>query len=247
MRLIVDPPLRGSLNMAIDKALLQSAAESGVATMRIYQWAPATISLGYFQASASREGHGASSDCPIVRRASGGGAIVHDREMTYSLALPSKDRWASENRDLFDRVHRTLIDSLDNFGVSGCDVFREPKPESRSEPFLCFERRAKGDVILGGYKIIGSAQRRLQSALLQHGSVLVGQSACAPELPGAIELSESAACTLTLPALIEEWPGRLAHAMGWNVSAAELTQAERDEAESIEAKWFGNDEWTYKR
>ena len=108
--------------MAIDQALLQSAAESGVGTLRIYRWKPATVSLGYFQKCEDRNEHDASQPCPVVRRASGGGAIVHDHELTYSIAIPSADRWATQNRDLFDKVHQTLIKSLEQLGVSGCQI-----------------------------------------------------------------------------------------------------------------------------
>src|SRR5436190_15116613 len=90
LRLIIDPPLIGPMNMAIDEALLESAATDGVATLRLYQWSEPTLSLGYFQAAEERERHQASTNCPLVRRASGGGAILHDRELTYSLALPEK-------------------------------------------------------------------------------------------------------------------------------------------------------------
>src|SRR5689334_21696416 len=95
LRLIIDPPRQGSMNMAIDDALLESAAEAGVATLRLYQWSEPTLSLGYFQAAAERKTHQPSLTCALVRRASGGGAILHDRELTYSLALPEKSSVAA--------------------------------------------------------------------------------------------------------------------------------------------------------
>ena len=245
IRLIVDEPKSGSRNMSVDQALLKSAAEIGVATLRIYRWQPATVSLGYFQNCESRLAHATSSNCPLVRRASGGGAIIHDQEMTYSLALPADHDWTSRNRDLFDSVHRSLIECLAILGVSGCSVFRESKKESRAAPFLCFQRRAVGDVVLHGYKIIGSAQRRLASALLQHGSVLVGQSQYAPELPGICELEPTSACTVE--SLIDVWPQHLAGKMKWTLESAELTNFERTAAESIESEQFNNDAWTMKR
>ena len=74
--------------MAVDEALLETAASLGVPTLRFYQWQEPTMSLGYFQEYADRLRHAASAGCPTVRRASGGGAIMHDRELTYSLAVP---------------------------------------------------------------------------------------------------------------------------------------------------------------
>jgi hypothetical protein len=88
IRLIIDPPQNGAWNMAVDEALLLDAIEDGSATLRFYQWSEPTLSLGYFQRYADRNQHHASRNCAIVRRQSGGGAILHDRELTYSLVLP---------------------------------------------------------------------------------------------------------------------------------------------------------------
>src|SRR5688572_3671775 len=90
-RLIIDPPARGAWNMAVDELLLEEACR-GARALRLYQWSEATLSLGYFQAAAERTEHTASRDCPLVRRASGGGAIVHHRELTYCLAMPVAER-----------------------------------------------------------------------------------------------------------------------------------------------------------
>ena len=72
--------------MAVDETLLESAAETSATTLRFYRWDRPTLSLGYFQQTADRTQHPESADCPLVRRSSGGGAIVHDHELTYSLA-----------------------------------------------------------------------------------------------------------------------------------------------------------------
>ena len=78
--------------MAVDEALLLDAAENGIATLRFYEWSEPTLSLGYFQRYDDRYSHAASRDCAIVRRQTGGGAILHDRELTYSLTLPASHR-----------------------------------------------------------------------------------------------------------------------------------------------------------
>ncbi len=80
-RLIIDPPAAGRWNMAVDEALLLSAASRRTVTLRVYQWEVPTLSLGYFQPHAQREQHASSRHCPLVRRATGGGAIVHDRRI----------------------------------------------------------------------------------------------------------------------------------------------------------------------
>lgn len=243
--LIVEPPRRGSWNMAVDRALLESASSDGVAMIRIYQWEPATISLGYFQAYDYRQTHVASRECPVVRRATGGGAIIHDREMTYSIVLPRKNRWTRENAELFRRVHRSLINCLAELGVPGCQVFDKAVAESRSEPFLCFQRRANGDVVLKGFKIIGSAQRRLKDALLQHGSVLLSQSKAAPELPGINELANGPG--LEVEVLVSRWPRYLEQEFGWKTFPSGLDKAVTTRASILEQSVFASVDWTRKR
>ena len=76
-RLIVDPPASGAWNMAVDEALLESVADGGPATLRFYQWSEPTLSLGYFQPYADREQHEASRELTVVRRSTGGGALIH--------------------------------------------------------------------------------------------------------------------------------------------------------------------------
>ena len=251
MRLIIDKPRSGESNMAIDQALLHSASNLGVATLRIYQWQPATLSLGYFQKVGDRENHRASAACPLVRRASGGGAILHDREMTYSIAIPSQDRWASENRSLFDQVHSSLIACLKQLGVNDCVVVSDEIADQHSkalggnQPFLCFERRSPGDVTIANYKVIGSAQRRLDNALLQHGSVLVEKSNAAPELPGIQELSPS--CAVSIESIIDTWPTLLSQLMNWELVECQLTDEEQIESEKIMADRFANPAWNHKR
>ena len=209
-RLIVDPPAAGSWNMAVDEALLAEAVAGNVATLRFYQWNEPTLSLGYFQRYDDRHQHAASSACAIVRRQSGGGAILHDRELTYSLTLPPGHPLARDATALYTAVHNAFIQALAPRLAEGEPAWRlrlngkESPVAASAEPFLCFQRRACGDLLLVGeqgredvatnlapqaYKILGSAQRRHRGAILQHGSFLIARSPAAPELPGWQELT----------------------------------------------------------
>ena len=187
-RLFIDPPAPGSWNMALDETLLESAADRGESSLRFYRWSRPTLSLGYFQPYDDRLRHEPSRNCSAVRRPSGGGAILHDREITYSLAVPPGNRLAAKHLTLYETVHAALIRALAGFAVDAQLSPGRPGNSGEKEPFLCFQRRCAGDVLLSDVKIAGSAQRRRRGAVLQHGSVLLARSAAAPELPGIAEL-----------------------------------------------------------
>lgn len=189
--------------MAVDEALLEAAAHEEVATLRLYQWQEPTLSLGYFQRSAERLAHTASRDAAVVRRQSGGGALIHDRELTYSLTLPAAHPWARDSQQLYYTVHRAIVGLLVRLlGPRAADWTLDLRAAGSdlpadAEPFLCFQRRAAGDVIVAArgdrgdaltHKIVGSAQRR-RGAVLQHGSVLLRTSPAAPELAGLCDIT----------------------------------------------------------
>jgi len=247
IRLLVDPPAAGSWNMALDEALAQSAAEHGHATVRFYGWDQPTLSLGYFQALSERRQHPASGVCPVVRRASGGGAIIHDRELTYSIVLPAEHRLAAQPELLYRAAHVSLIDVFRHYGAAACLHSDLPAEENRGfnpKAFLCFERRADGDVVVGPAKIAGSAQRRRRGAVLQHGSVLLATSAAAPELPG---LEEAAGISLSPKQLLTSWTNTLCRELDMTIDVDELSSAERDWAKHFETRIYRNAAWTQAR
>ena len=127
-RLLLDPPASGALNMAIDEALLAAAATSGQSTLRFYRWAEPTLSLGYFQPYADRWGHAASSESAAVRRSSGGGAILHDIELTYSIAVPNSHPLAHDCLGLYRAVHASLIAALAQWGVGAIMIDQSQHP-----------------------------------------------------------------------------------------------------------------------
>ncbi len=181
----------------------------------------------------------------MVRRASGGGAIVHDQELTYSLTLPWDRSKRAGITDLVQRVHRSLVACLAAQGVADCRIQGPLEATSRDQPFLCFQRRAEGDVLLGDHKIIGSAQRRLGNAILQHGSVLLNRSAAAPELPG---IGQLASCDeLDVEQFAADWPDFLSREFDWNFQRETLAAEVCKRAKQIEMECFGRDAWTRKR
>ena len=244
--------------MALDQALLETADRRGEITLRFYRWSEPTLSLGYFQKYADREIHTASRDCPVVRRSSGGGAIVHDHELTYSICVPASNRWSKSSDRLYDVVHNQIIQILGRQGIlagsfgdeNGLLQSRDANalPESQkpfdNQSFLCFQRRSPGDIVLKGSKVCGSAQRRLRNALIQHGSLILKTSACAPELEGLTELAHQ---SLTVNQICRDLSDGIAAELELELTPDNPTNLELTAAEQIECERFRSDAWTRKR
>jgi lipoate-protein ligase A len=210
----------------------------------LYAWQQPTLSLGYFQAHENRRRHPASLGCPAVRRLSGGGAILHDAELTYSLVVPRGHALAQDRRDLYRAVHTTLIEVLSQAGIAARLRGESPSPTPGEEPFLCFRRRAAGDVLIGETKIAGSAQRRSSGAVLQHGSVLVARSPAAPELEGLQELTKRPPDQKRLG---DTWLEALGDRLRFAWLPQPLSASERDRvAELVEIK-YATEAWTLRR
>jgi lipoate-protein ligase A len=265
-RLIIDPPAPGPWNMAVDEALLLDAAAGGAATLRFYQWSEPTLSLGYFQRYEDRCQHAASRDCAVVRRQTGGGAILHDRELTYSLTLPATHRLAKQGLQLYALVHDAVIAELASTlnllaQRLGAREYPQPNQPSRDEPFLCFERRTSGDVLLvadrrssqpehpqrsvtADPKILGSAQRRHHGAILQHGSLLLARSPAAPDLPG---IGDIAGVEIPVAELSTGLSARLAQALQVEWTMSRLPPRLESIARDVANHKYGAAAWTKRR
>ncbi len=250
LRLIIDPPAAGAWNMAVDEVILEAAANRGISTLRFYAWAEPTLSLGYFQSAAEREVHQASKNCPLVRRASGGGAILHDRELTYSIALPQAHLRGGASGELYLAMHETLVKTLAKYDVRA--RIYQPRPTASDkcrtstgqQSFLCFERRTCGDVVSGDAKIAGSAQRRRRGAILQHGSVLLSCSSCAPELLGIAEVSSR---VFSAEAFADAWRCAISTRLQANLTPSDLTESEKGRAHELVTNRFGAVEYNFRR
>jgi lipoate-protein ligase A len=220
--------------MAADEALLERAASSGGPGLRFYTWDPPTLSLGYFQPFADR-----LPGLPVVRRMTGGGAIIHHYELTYALAVPGPSQkaatWAC-------RMHDIIRVAVGAFGVpaaaGGCDQ------ERGRGAFLCFEHQTPGDLLLAGHKIGGSAQRRRAGALLQHGSILLAASPHAPHLSGIRELTGDIVSPELLAA---ELARTFAQMTGWTLVPTDWSAEMTARREQLAEERYANSAWTERR
>lgn len=241
-RLIVDRPGQGTWNMAVDEVLMSSAAEFGKPTLRFYQWSEPTVSLGYFQKYEARQSHAESLNASLVRRNSGGGAIVHDQELTYSLTVPLTHPLGEKHCGIYKLMHDILIEALSEMGISA-ELNGEPVAELEKN-FLCFQRRANNDVLFQGNKICGSAQRKRHQAISQHGSFILRTSDFAPQIAGIIDLSKK---SVEIDAIVHSWSRGLAKKTGLVFEVDTLSERETKQANEIEKGKFGTLNWSQRR
>lgn len=238
-----DSPLGGAANMGRDEALLYCES-ARPAALRIYGWSPATISLGCFQRFEDvAELPADVRELPVVRRPTGGGAILHDREITYALIIDDSIHVARQSPvALYQLVHGCWQDVLVKSGWD-CTAAPDswPMPSPRSGPFFCFEKAGKTDLLLGDRKLLGSAQRRIPGRVLQHGSLLLGNRVRAH--PGA-DLGEPR--EEVVEGIIGGFIQRLSESLGCTAMPREWTADLLADAE-VRAARFAGDEWTRRR
>jgi lipoyl(octanoyl) transferase len=190
-RLLIDPPASGAWNMAVDEALLEGVAAGRCpSTLRFYSWAPACLSLGYFQSFDVVDVDGCRARrVDIVRRPTGGRAILHDNELTYSVTLPASV--LGHDAGIVPSYHRlslALQAGLQDLGVPATLAPATATQGAEHGP-ICFDRPSAHEILLGGRKLVGSAQVRRGGALLQHGSIVIEPRIDA--LLGCLRISEA--------------------------------------------------------
>ena len=238
-RVLIDPePGSGSWNMAVDEVLLEAAIREQRCTVRLYRWREATVSLGYFQEADAARSIPELASLPVVRRLSGGGAILHHHELTYSCALPATHALARSPHQLYERVHERIIAVLNLYRIAA--QMRGKTPPRKDEPFLCFSRSDPLDIMFRGHKILGSAQRRRRGALLQHGSLLLKQSEHAPGHPGVQELALD---TRVDDHLGEQIAAEVAGALGSGTVRTGLNKKEQQRAAAFERQRYQTVDW----
>lgn len=258
--------------MAVDEALMRTAGSGGGVTLRFYGWEPGCLSFGRNQQARGAYDPDAAAEhgIDVVRRPTGGRAVFHHRELTYSVTAPD-EAWGTL-RDTYRRINRALADGLREIGVAAdCEVdaaagARAPRPTARA----CFRDPLPGEVAAAGRKLVGSAQWRNAGALLQHGSLLlvdeqhVVDSLRVQRDPGTSEASESADAAdaaaptgaTSLAELLSELPPPLDLALALAraferefetcLREGRMTPAESSAAAELEKK-YADPAWTWRR
>ncbi len=172
-RLIIDCEADGATNMAADEAILSSVVErASLPTLRFYAWSPPCLTLGRNQKlaevdRAACDAHGVD----VVRRATGGRAILHSDELTYSVSLSKADpRGDGGVVDVYRRLSEGLLAGLQRLGVGAIQTRGRHAPGGKPTA-VCFETPSEYEITVAGRKLVGSAQWRALGGVLQHGSI----------------------------------------------------------------------------
>jgi lipoate-protein ligase A len=230
----------GARQMAVDDALLTLCKrDQSPPTLRLFGFRPACLSLGRLQPANQ-------IPCPpgldLVRRPTGGGAVVHRGDICYSIVLPlSHPLAAGSIVDSYGRLANGLVASLEGLGLPPLAATAAPGEWQRRA--WCFEAVAPHELTLGGRKLVGSAQARRGGALLQQGSIRLASEPA--EAPRATSLQEELGRSVSWRELAEALVLGFARAWGIEVRPGELSAEEEELACRLERERYADLGWTF--
>lgn len=253
----------GAWNMAVDASLLDDVARGAPPVLRLYAWSPPCLSFGRNQPARGLfdAGLAAARGIDLVRRPTGGLAVLHDAEVTYAVVV--RAALFGGPRRAYAAINHALVLGLRRLGVAAAAEAAE-RVAARAPALAgavsagvrepCFRRAAPGEVVAGGRKLVGSAQRCERHTILQHGSVLLDgdQSAVLalqglpPVRSGEVTLRELLGVAPTAATVQAALVAGFEHHFGTPLARAELTRGERERADRLVAQ-YRSDAWTWRR
>lgn len=261
-RVLSHEPGAGAWNMALDEAIARAVGRGRVGpTLRYYMWDAPTVSLGCLQtADGAIERQVCSQRAVgVVRRPTGGRAVLHDAELTYSVCVPVDGGWGRMSvAQSFRRIGAALVAGLGRLGIIASLGSAEAAQGASAQLGACFQLPRMPAVLASGRKLIGSAQRRWDGVILQHGSLLLDvdfemHRAVFPTWPG----DEPGRGVTSLKSLLGDVPPRAeierALSAGWSevlgvsLVPGALMSGERHEAEQLVHSRYGTTGWTWGR
>lgn len=262
-RLIVDGEADGATNMAVDEAILSAVVEgASPPTLRLYAWSPPCLSLGRNQPLADADlAACCAGGVDVVRRPSGGRAILHTDELTYSAALRQDDPRAEGGIvQSYRRLSEGLLVGLQDLSVAAVQAVGR-RAATQGPTAVCFEAPSDYEITVQGRKLVGSAQWRGRGGVLQHGTLpLHGDLARILDylaLSGA-EREQQRPCIHERAATLEEALGHLlpfaqvaqaladglAQALNLTLAPGELSERERALAAQLRRSRYAAADWT---
>jgi lipoate-protein ligase A len=218
-------------NMGLDEALLEGGENPP--TVRFYSWSPDTLSLGYFQRLADVPG--AERAGALVRRITGGGAIHHTGELTFSLSAPlGHPLYRGPVAESYARVHAAVIAALGAIGIAAELCGARDLASDREGTGMCFHASTPLDIVWNARKGVGSAQRRRGGRVLHHGSIKLASS----PLEGAIATIGESAPGVDLAALAAVLRETFESALGISLESGVPSPAERLRARELGRRYL---------
>ncbi|GAB7386790.1 octanoyltransferase LipM [Bacillaceae bacterium] len=272
-RYLYTPRLSPAMNMAVDEAVLTLHSEGKVPpTVRFYTWNPATLSIGYFQ-KVDKEidmekvsAHGLG----FVRRPTGGRAVLHDKELTYSIVVSeSHPKMPTSVIEAYRVLSTGLLHGFRNLGLAAQMVSLASEEEKQkyatAGSAACFDSPSWYELVVEGRKVAGSAQTRQKGTILQHGSILLDldvdmlfdvlkfpsekakERLKATFLDKAVAINHLTERPVSLEEAIAAFRSGFASGLEVDLQEGELTPDERKLAEQLARERYGSDAWNFKR
>jgi len=264
-RVIEHPPAKGAWNMAVDEAILESVySGDSRPTLRLYAWQPACLSLGHAQPYSEVNTKAlAANGWELVRRPTGGRAILHVDELTYAVIAPEREpRVKGGILESYLRLSQALIESLRLLGLSPQAEEKESLSKKGKPNPVCFEVPSNYEITANGKKLIGSAQARRKEGILQHGTLpLYGDLAriiTALQFPNETAKSSAKGRLLAHATTVENELGQVitwkqaslavqqafSKVLNLDLEPENLTEKEIERAEALQKNKYGHSSWT---
>ncbi len=264
-RLLLTPPARGAWNMAVDEAILESVGRgASLPTLRLYAWQPPCLSLGYAQPFSDVDRPRLQErGWDMVRRPTGGRAILHSDELTYAVvAPPDEPRLAGTLLESYNRLAQALLAAMQLLGLPVEIQEHAALPAAQNTNPVCFEVPSTYEITVGGKKLVGSAQARRKEGLLQHGSLPLSgdlrRITQALSFPDEAARARAAERLLARAATVEAVLGRpvsweaaaqafmaaFCDTLALNLEPQDLTSAEKARVEELVKDKYAHPKWT---
>ena len=260
-------------NMALDEALLDWHSEGSIPpVIRFYEWSPATLSIGYFQQverdinmEAVKE-----QNLGFVRRPTGGRAVLHDQELTYSVIVSeSYPQMPASVTEAYRVISEGILLGFQNLGLQA--YFSVPETEEQLDDLkkpksaVCFDAPSWYELVVEGKKVAGSAQTRQKGVILQHGAILLdldeerllslfnfsspeAKEKMRKKLPEkAVAMNQFVEKPFTIEQCIMAFSKGFEQAMEIELIPYELTQAQIQYVEHLAQKKYASDDWNFKK
>ncbi|MGD9343607.1 MAG: lipoate--protein ligase family protein [Desulfuromonadales bacterium] len=256
----------GAMNMALDEALLSAVAKgASPPVLRFYRWRPATVTLGYAQSVARDIDLEVCQQAglDVVRRSTGGRAVLHDNEVTYAVIAPSvSGLFGHSVLDSYRVISEVLQKALQQLGLPAKLVAGRPRGgQQHATKAVCFSAPSQYELVIGGRKVAGSAQKRHGQAFLQHGSIPLEMDL--PLLGKVLKAERNAetAGSLDKVGWLNQWAGQpltvaeveaciveeFSKAVGSPLQNSTLTADELDQAERLRCEKYAHADWNMMR